>query len=728
MVQQYQSPVRVYKHPFALVMMAYERRFPTCPQIPVFIGCEIMLDEESEDGAVRTTERRCKLNVEAPYILKKIIGVDFVYFIQRNVLNRRNNVLEIEAYNESFSTRVTVIEKCKYFIHPENPEWTCFEQTASLDIKNFFGFENSMENRALKEKRPLYAQRHDKGKEIIEYFINQLKDEGITYVAPWEDPQKRSSEEEKEHHDGRALQTSRAHIHTHTKNVDENSELYSEKELCNTDNKLPSNREMQLSSDYIERYLGKLDMLQESKLVQLRHSIEELRGSSVPGYATLLRFLRATEFSVEKAREMLTQSLHWRKKHQIDKILNEYEMPQVIKDYFPGGWHHFDKDGRPLYILRLGQMDVKGLLKSIGEDELLLLALHICEEGLHLMEEATTVWDHPVSQWTLLIDLEGLNMRHLWRPGIKALLRIIEIVEANYPETMGRYKMYYFITIYDISLKDSNNFFNEFLLFECNILFLIIFFLWKKTIVPFFIFIYVGEMNICEVYNMVPRRFYIFDATANSQSKQIQLNICLKLFSFYHKYQTYVMEGGVVPKNLYRMDLEGTTGEHEHSLYHSISLSRGQTHHVFIESDDPGAVLTWDFDVMRHNVIFTVLHKSRNSENGAISELPELAIGGDHEIVAAKELKDNYINVEHSIICHDGESIQGTHIMQDTGTYVLQWQNQEDQVEFLPSISSHKAQLTYFYETLPAAHYRGSMMSLQSAISGRSEASSSLSR
>jgi hypothetical protein len=28
-------------------------------------------------------------------------------------------------------------------------------------------------------------------------------------------------------------------------------------------------------------------------------------------------------------------------------------------------------------------------------------------------------------------------MRHLWTPGIKTLLRIIEIVEANYPETMG---------------------------------------------------------------------------------------------------------------------------------------------------------------------------------------------------------------------------------------------------------------------------------------------------
>ncbi|XP_025987981.1 protein real-time isoform X2 [Solenopsis invicta] len=668
MVQQYQSPVRVYKHPFALVMMAYERRFPTCPQIPVFIGCEVMLDEESEDGVVRTTERRCKLNVEAPYILKKIIGVDFVYFIQRNVLNRRNSVLEIEAYNESFATRVTVIEKCKYFIHPENPEWTCFEQTASLDIKNFFGFENSMEKLAMKQ----YAQNIAKGKEIIEYFINQLKEEGITYVAPWKDPLEKSKEEKK--------------------NVDENSELYSDKELCNTDSKLPSNREMQLSSDYIERYLGKLDMLQESKLVQLRHSIEELRGSSVPGYATLLRFLRATEFSVEKAREMLTQSLHWRKKHQIDKLLDEYEMPQVIKDYFPGGWHHFDKDGRPLYILRLGQMDVKGLLKSIGEDELLLLALHICEEGLHLMEEATTVWDHPVSQWTLLIDLEGLNMRHLWRPGIKALLRIIEIVEANYPETMGRVLIMRAPRCFPILWTLISTFINE------NT---------RKK----FIF-YCGtdyqEQGPGSLGEYITQEF-IPDFLGGAS-------------------ETYVMEGGVVPKNLYRMDLEGTSGEHEHSLYHSISLSRGQTHHVFIESDDPGAVLTWDFDVMRHNVIFTVLHKSRNSENGAISELPELAIGGDHEIVAAKELKDNYVKVEHSIICHDGESIQGTHIMQDTGTYVLQWQNQEDPAEFLPSISSHKAQLMYFYETLPSAHYRGSMMSLQSAISGRSEASSSLSR
>lgn len=36
-------------------------------------------------------------------------------------------------------------------VHPENEDWTCFEQTASLDIKSFFGFESSAEKIAMKQ-------------------------------------------------------------------------------------------------------------------------------------------------------------------------------------------------------------------------------------------------------------------------------------------------------------------------------------------------------------------------------------------------------------------------------------------------------------------------------------------------------------------------------------------------------------------------------------------------
>ncbi len=72
MVQKYQSPVRVYRYPFELVMAAYEKRFPTCPMIPVFLGSDITSEYHSEDGAVDIIERRCRLNIDAPYLLKKV--------------------------------------------------------------------------------------------------------------------------------------------------------------------------------------------------------------------------------------------------------------------------------------------------------------------------------------------------------------------------------------------------------------------------------------------------------------------------------------------------------------------------------------------------------------------------------------------------------------------------------------------------------------------------------
>ena len=33
----------------------------------------------------------------------------------------------------------------------------------------------------------------------------------------------------------------------------------------------------------------------------------------------------------------------------------------------------------------------------------------------------------------------------------------------------------------------------------------------------------------------------------------------------------------------------------------------------------------------------------------------------------------DYFKVEASIVCHDGESIQGSHVTSHVGTYVLQW-------------------------------------------------------
>jgi len=218
---------------FLFISQAYERRFPTCPQMPIVLDCVVM--EESVDGPRRHTKRRCKLRVDAPYIFKKIIGIEVSYFIQENFLDLKERKLIIEATNETFSSRIKIFEKCRYYVSPENPDWTCFDQSANIEITNFFGFEHQMEKVGMKQ----YTQMTLKGKEIIEFFIDELKEEGITHVDIWTDP--------------------------------EGSETESKKDDMEIDPK-----ELQrLNADYIKKYLGELTPLQESRLLQMRKKLED---------------------------------------------------------------------------------------------------------------------------------------------------------------------------------------------------------------------------------------------------------------------------------------------------------------------------------------------------------------------------------------------------------------------------------------------------------------------
>lgn len=128
--------------------------------------------------------------------------------------------------------------------------------------------------------------------------------------------------------------------------------------------------------------------------------------------------------------------------------------------------------------------------------------------------------------------------------------------------------------------------------------------------------------------------------------------------------QTSVSEGGLVPKNLYLttgdIDREGFSLK-EDSLYHSISLGKSQLHEVVIHIDEPHTVITWDFDVMLQDVVFSVL-----VTNLPITSKETSCIGdSEHKCAIDKNWKEgkDYFKVESPIVCHDGESVQvGFHI------------------------------------------------------------------
>ena len=91
------------------------------------------------------------------------------------------------------------------------------------------------------------------------------------------------------------------------------------------------------------------------------------------------------------------------------------------------------------------------------------------------------------------------------------------------------------------------------------------------------------------------------------------------------------------------------------------------------------------------------------------------------------------LQVENSIVCHDGESIQGTHVTSHEGIYILQWKYYDklahthlsplDTLTAAATTHVHKAKVMYYYETLSSIDYKGSMTSLQSCQSGFSSIS-----
>uniref|UniRef100_A0A8C4P0Y3 SEC14-like protein 1 n=1 Tax=Dicentrarchus labrax TaxID=13489 RepID=A0A8C4P0Y3_DICLA len=633
MVQEYQSPVRVYKHPFELIMAAYHRRFPKCPLIPVFVDSEIFSESQSKDGSTLVTERRCVIDIDAPRLLKRIAGVDYLYFIQKNTLNRRDRTLRIEVHNETFSSRVIVRECCNYTVHPENEDWTCFEQTASLDMKSFFGFESTAEKIAMKQ----YAS------SIKKVCIFEL------YL----------------------------HIHCVYK----------------------------LDADYIRRYLGDLTPLQESCLIRLRQWLQENHKGKIPKDQHVLRFLRARDFNLDKAREFLCQSLTWRKQHQVDFLLDTWERPQLLQDYYTGGWHHHDRDGRPLYILRLGQMDTKGLVRALGEEVLLRQVLSINEEGLRRCEENTRVFGRPISCWTCLVDLEGLNMRHLWRPGVKALLRIIEVVEANYPETLGRLLILRAPRVFPVlwtlisPLIDENTR-KKFLVYAGND--------------------YQGPGGLVD---------YI--------DKQILPDFlggdCM----------SDIPEGGMVPKSLYRTAEELESEENRlltDSIYKSASIFKGAPYELLIEITEASSVITWDFDVSKGDVIFNIYHSKRapqppKKDTLGAHGITSLGAVNAQVIDRSWLLGKDYSMVEKALTCREGESVQGSHVTRWPGFYILQWRFHSspacsasslprvDDVLASLQVSSHKCKIMYYTEVLASHDFRGSMTSLESSHSGFSQLS-----
>jgi len=156
--------------------------------------------------------------------------------------------------------------------------------------------------------------------------------------------------------------------------------------------------------------------------------------------ATLARYLRHNSWSVAPAVKQMKEYLAWRKANKVDDILNDASFPSfaTIRTVIPYAYHGDDKDGRPIYIEKSGEIATAALADPAIVPPEHLLHSHIY--GVELMQrrmyENSLKTGKRVNGITTILDFEGLGFHH--RQCLHVLKTLMDFDNQYYPEYLGK--------------------------------------------------------------------------------------------------------------------------------------------------------------------------------------------------------------------------------------------------------------------------------------------------
>ena len=140
----------------------------------------------------------------------------------------------------------------------------------------------------------------------------------------------------------------------------------------------------------------------------------QFRSRAVTDWHTLLRFLRAREYDIKKTVTMYMDHLKWRKENDVDNVLETFdfkEREQYLSVY-PQGYYNTDREGRPVTIQHLGQVQPKRIMQITTEER--MIRFHVQEYERFLKKIApicSRLAGHHIDQSTTILDVKGARLR-----------------------------------------------------------------------------------------------------------------------------------------------------------------------------------------------------------------------------------------------------------------------------------------------------------------------------
>nr|XP_025123142.1 SEC14-like protein 3 isoform X6 [Bubalus bubalis] len=367
--------------------------------------------------------------------------------------------------------------------------------------------------------------------------------------------------------------------------------------------------------------VGDLSPKQAETLAKFRENVQDvLPALPNPDDYFLLRWLRARNFDLQKSEAMLRKYMAFRKTMDIDHIL-EWQPPEVIQKYMPGGLCGYDRDGCPVWYDIIGPLDPKGLLFSVTKQDLLKTKMRDCERILHECDLQTERLGRKIETIVMIFDCEGLGLKHFWKPLVEVYQEFFAILEANYPETMKNLIVVRAPKLFPVAFNLVKSFMGE----ETRRKMVIMGGNWKQELLKFI------------SPDQLPVEFggTMTDPDGNPK--------CL----------TKINYGGNVPQHYYLR-------KHVRVQYdHQATVGRGSSLQVDNEILFPGCVLRWQFASDGGDIGFGVFLKTKMGERQRAAEMTE--------VLASQRYNAHMVPEDGSLTCTEA----GVYVLRFDNTYSL---------------------------------------------------------